>query len=779
MATTRPRAIAVQVYTRYEARRVYARPQLVGERHVAAGGRLELELYSTRSGELQATRVVRDIGLEEVAFDTRGVAFGCCAFRATFIDRHGTRFHTDILQDKTPGRFDWMGSRAGLSRRVPAPFTPLKLTRRAGELSVSCWGRDYIFGGSSFLKAIVSEGRQLLAGPVVPVAEVDGKFLRWGRARWKLTAAGRDQVVIEARLRSAAGVLVDIRAEVDFDGMVRIDWAIAAARIVRLERLAIEWPLDAELARYFYHFPGSWGGVRNVGSLPQRDLNMGFRPFFWLGDEEKGLSWFAESNRDWLVRDAARTTQIVHADKSVVARVNIVTEPLTLVPGQQLGRSFTGHGDRAEALAPGLVTDVLRYTFGMQATPVKPVAEDAWEQRIVCINQGAAGFRPRLNVSNRALDNFVAAGVRTVVLFEHWTDAEGYTKTPHAAAVRKIVKACHDRGLKVLLYFSFLISEISDEWEAIGKDCVILPKGGYPVFHYQPQPDQAAWRVCLNSLWQDLLVDGIARVMDDYEVDGVYLDGTEYPFGCCNTEHGCGVVRADGSIAQSFPIFAARSTMRRIHQVVKARRRDGLINVHNSTCMTIPTLGWASSYWDGEQFQGVGEGVDVGSLLPLDAFRAEFMGHQWGVPAEFLLTGRAYTFEQAWSFSLLHDVPVRPGTDADQLDLTNSIWAAMDAFDRRRAEWLPYWRNSAWVRVRPRGCHVSLYRHPRRGVLAAIANLSGKQTCVTVRLELHELGLRPASTAVDALKKTAIPLRKGTAKIDLPNLGWRLIWIRN
>ena len=159
MAATRPRSIAVQVYTRYEARRIYARPHLVGERHVASGGRLELQLYSTRSGDLQATRVVRNIGVEEVAFDTRHVPFGCCAFRATFVDRHGTRFHTNVLQDKMPGRFDWMGSREGISRRVPAPFKPLKVTHRSGELTVSCWGRDYIFGGSSFLKAISSEGR--------------------------------------------------------------------------------------------------------------------------------------------------------------------------------------------------------------------------------------------------------------------------------------------------------------------------------------------------------------------------------------------------------------------------------------------------------------------------------------------------------------------------------------------------------------------------------------------------------------------------------------------
>ena len=71
MNTLSPRSIKVRVYTLYERRKVYARPHLIGETHVARGGRLELQLYSTRSGQVQATRTVRAIGREEVVFDTR------------------------------------------------------------------------------------------------------------------------------------------------------------------------------------------------------------------------------------------------------------------------------------------------------------------------------------------------------------------------------------------------------------------------------------------------------------------------------------------------------------------------------------------------------------------------------------------------------------------------------------------------------------------------------------------------------------------------------------
>jgi len=587
--------------------------------------------------------------------------------------------------------------------------------------------------------------------------------------------------VLLCRGMGSVGLELMAHVQIDVDGMLRLDWRLTAQHPVRLDALAVEIPVRTEVARYLYHFPGKWGESRNVGALPASGVRLGFHPFVWLGDEQRGLSWFAESDCQWelAVTDREAAIQVVPRGEATRLRLNLVTRPVRLLPaaaGPQPAAAETGTGVQP-AVPGGLVTTGLQYSMGLQATPVKPVQEDAWGQRIFCIGQSTEGVAPRLRVAPALLDRLVAAGVRTVVLFEHWADAEGYVRTPHGAAVRRIVRDCHARGLRVLLYFSFLISDRVDEWAAIGKDCLVLPKGGYPVFHYQPQPEQSAWRVCLHSHYQDLLVHGIARAMDEYGVDGVYLDGTEYPFPCTNTEHGCGRVRADGTIAPTYPLFAVRSAMRRIHAVVRSRRQDGLVNVHNSTCMTIPTLGWATSYWDGEQFQGVTAGADPMALLPLDAFRAEFMGHQWGVPAEFLLAGAAYTYEQAWSFALLHDVPVRPNS-VDDLELMAGLWRVMDEFGRTEAEWLPYWRSAPIATARPTECRISVYRHPRRGVLAVLSHLGRKPAVVRWRLDLGALGLGGGPVrAVDAVSRAPVELRAGGGVVELPPLGWRLVWV--
>jgi hypothetical protein len=171
----------------------------------------------------------------------------------------------------------------------------------------------------------------------------------------------------------------------------------------------------------------------------------------------------------------------------------------------------------------------------------------------------------------------------------------------------------------------------------------------------------------------------------------------------------------------------------------------------------------------------------------LEAFRAEFMGRQWGVAAEFLLAGKAYTFEQACAFSLLHDVPVRPGDPGTELRLMAGIWRAMDEFGRAGAEWLPYWRNGDLARTSPTGVHASLYRHPLRGLLVVLSNLGRDTATAELTLELARLGLPAAGrdgprvlVAVDAISGEPLPAeihgsRARLAVPGLPPLGWKLI----
>ena len=45
---------------------------------------------------------------------------------------------------------------------------------------------------------------------------------------------------------------------------------------------------------------------------------------------------------------------------------------------------------------------------------------------------------------------------------------------------------------------------------------------------------------CARSGWADWLVKGIDRLFAEYELDGLYFDGTSEAWRCENQAHGCG-----------------------------------------------------------------------------------------------------------------------------------------------------------------------------------------------------------------------------------------------
>ncbi len=785
---TSPRQITLCAYVRFDGDKLHVTVVPVGDAFIARGSAVELWVWHrSRRQPFVRTRIddFDQPSGRTVVLDLEQVPAGTAELQAVLVDRWGRECVTHLIQSADPpDKPEWWGSRAGLDPGVPAAWTSLAGESHAdGTYAVSCWGRTYRFAPGSLLESVTAASSGILHAPVRITAVAGGRSLRFAAEAIDEVASDRHEVVLEQRL-TAANLDLRVQAHVEFDGMIRFDVEVSATDAVDLDSLSIEIPVRAEHAGYLYHFPGAWGTARNAGALPDTAVKMGFRPYVWLGDDDRGLAWFSESDRDWHVAPGTPGTEIVRDGDRVVLTLHLISSPMRLAPESQRPLAW----DTAPELENAVIRDAaitgerggryqpLRYTFGLQATPVKANEQGAWDYRCIHVGPAPPAFTEPLTLSPRFLDRCVQAGVRTVVLHQFWTDIEAHTIPVDRERLHEWVEACHERGLKILLYYGFLISSAAPEWRDFGAGCLTTPAYGYPLFRDAPQPDQSAWVVCLNSAWQDFVADAIARAMDEFGIDGVYLDGTEFPAGCINTLHGCGSARPDGSIAKSYPIFGVRSAMRRIHNAVKSRNPEGQINVHNSTCMVMPTLGFGTSYWDGEQFQDV-RGIDnAATQLPLDAFRAEFMGRQWGVPAEFLCYGQGFTFEQAWAITLIHDVPVRPMSrpGLEELELASRIWRLMNDFDRGKAEWLPYWSNAEYVRSDSPGIYVSLYRHPDNGVLAVVSNLNRERTTFALTVNWDLLGMDHASVSiVDALERS--PARPDGA---LDPYGWRLLWCR-
>ena len=396
----------------------------------------------------------------------------------------------------------------------------------------------------------------------------------------------------------------------------------------------------------------------------------------------------------------------------------------------------------------------------------------------------ADGVHCSVGQEQTVLDVLKAAGVEVVVYHHTWTDHYGYPATTHGDELESLAKACHGRGLKLLLYFGYGLGNRTPEMQVYHDEWTVQPLifwgTGYP-------PEQQFDAACNRSLEPEFLLDGISKLLDQYALNGVYLDGTTEAFGCVNHYHGCGY-QQDGAWKPTYPIWRTREFMRRLAGLFQAKRKDYLIDVHMSANLTIPTLAFCDSYWDGEQFEMYVHGQkDPRALLPLNTFRAEFMGRQWGLDPEFLVyDGRPFTRDEALAVTLLHDVLTRPTGIADALSAAAALWKARDDFGVERAEFLPYWNNGNVFTPAPAGVYVSAYRRPETGLLLVVSNLAKEPAAATITLSAAALkGLSGAPTAVDALTgerlqiqpKQAAGGREWVLSTPLDPLRWRLVTV--
>ena len=876
------------------------------------------------------------------------------------IGRKGGILHTQTVPVTVPAKPEWLGSQEGISTKVLDPWTPVEL--EGGHVRV--WGRDYAFGPLPFPTQAVSAGENILAGPVSVLVVADGKESVWKPRGEIKTVEARPEIARLGTAAAADGIICEGTVSVEYDGMVVSDFEIKPSRVRQLDQVSLIIPIKEEHAKYLYHYPGRWGSTKNAGNLPPEGFTSAFKPFIWLGDNDRGLAWFSESDQGFVLDDPDKAIEITRDAGVVTLRVNMVRGGMKPAP--------------------------LKYSFGFQATPVKPLKPDVWDYRIchagnygiedtpwrepatlsypgegtIRLDQGTfeawvkPGFdtqpkdvpadssRGSLNrnlfeltlangnrvgfywniddrgmrvyyrqdgdhplvlpshaplrqdewhhvaftwgdktcifidgvkvaekaykgtvrgnlaesvlilgpspsefaiddirisdipresfdltqpapddehtmlldrldnldpnesqrmthpekglgaVANNGkvingkwgygfslfmpgeektmLDCLASLGVRTICFHEHWTDIQNYTSTTHGERLRKLVKACHERGMKLLLYFGYEMSNIAPEWDLYANECLVAPLSG----GYHRLPEQKAYIVCYNSPWQDFMADGIANVMDEYDIDGVYLDGTANPWACRNMEHGCGYDKGDGTVGATYPILATREMMRRLYTLIKARKPDGQVNVHQSTCMTIPTLSWATSYWDGEQLGSTPRGPNPLDHLPLDAFRCEFMGRQWGVPAELLCYEKPYTYREALAFSLLHDVLVR-GSLGGNLELESKLWKGMEAFGRDEAVFIPYWEDN-YVDLGPtEEIMASVWSRAEEGAVVIVSNLGGAKADVTVDLDLEGLALPAQVTATDLITEVPMPVKDGgIMQFPLESFAFRVLWIR-
>ncbi len=625
---------------------------------------------------------------------------------------------------------DWRDNTIGEEDKILRPWTPLE----AANGVVSCWGREYTLADGGLPAQMTSAGEELLAGPVLVRAKSGDTEVVWtGGERRDLLSDARTRLTVNGEMTGTVGdaaARLTVESWTEYDGLMYLTLSVPEGGALPVDTLSIEIPVDIDRAMYRHRWARTYEGV--TGNLPEGEGvvdSSGFLPYYWLGDNDRGLFWFCESDQYWPNGRAANAVEIERQGDRIVLRLNI------LAPGQTLPEGW-------------------RFSFGLQATPVKPIPADWRKWRM----------RPGLN------------GNVEIIWPRPDADSMRYFGYPQASdpdLYQKRIDGMHENGIAAVPYLCLTYLSVGcPEWALFeSRWCMggtVLPSD---VAQYG---DGFAMVSPLGEGFADFIIARTRQFVDRYGIDGLYHDNT-HPYASKRIGTGVGYER-DGGFFATHPILAYRDLYRRAYAFMKDLPRETFTMAHMSARITIPILGFDESYLDGEHFRGRVQDCYL-DVVSLDTFRAEFMGRQWGIMPYFLpefqppYNTQAEPARGLMALLMMHDIA--PWPLRCNIGEINRALAALDEFGYVHAQFVGYFDDPAPATISVPDLHASAYLKDGRALLI-VANPGREPQAGTVTVNPAALGLGEVS-ARSWPEGEALGLTGNAFEVSLEGLDWRMV----
>lgn len=643
-------------------------------------------------------------------------------------------------EDKAMG--EWLGNKVGITENVPEPWSNIVVNNN----KVKIWGREYTFGGNGLPSGINVLGNELLSMPINLKMEVNGQHANTEAGKL-LNKLQKSNKVVLTSSSNTNNVNIETTVEIEYDGLMVFNFSVKPLNgPVIINSLQIEIPIRKELVTLFSHHylltedpfktaaENDFGG----GSLPTHDWTSPFTPLVWLGNERMGLQWFAENTEGWAIRNNDQVIAIKQDNKSVLLQINVIDKD------KKINKEHN-------------------FRFGLIATPVKPLP--SYEKYSTFSTTQAASaiqalkwVKPRDNTT--PLDEAIKRGLKMVVIHQLWTELQGYPGTLRAendAALRKFMKEAHKRGLKVILYVGREISMACPEWSSWGEKMIMKPnKLGVK----RSDPPAKAFRPDANKYYTDFLCFKIKTLIQEYDIDGVMLDGHGNIMPCENLEHGHGYKDSAGKIHPTYAILETRDLLKRLYGIFHGlEKKDGIVLAHVGSPF-VPSLNFSDFRWAGEgvirtfnkaYWKNVGGmpgravAEKLTSGLTLDEFRACYMSFPFGVPIVYMPKTKDVSTpaSETAAITLIHDVMPRfkwidvgkgdeISGEKEESELWN-VWKLRKDFGCDDAVFYPYWVEQKYIHYSPADAvKISFFRKRNGEMLLFLANTDIRKQVVSI-----------------------------------------------
>lgn len=275
------------------------------------------------------------------------------------------------FEDRT---FVWEDNQLGLTTEIYPPFEPIVVTDNTVEVVM----RKYKLGSLGLWDSVEAKGnesefKELLAGPMTVQVSLDSDAV--DAPGQPLTGAGRitsrqkHELVYEG-VAAHDAVRVETRTTTEYDGCMKVEMdLLPGAQDQEIKALWVDIPLRDELMPLFHtcttslrsnpagRTPEGEGHFWDTRDFPDGEWPTGFRPYIWLGAEERGLCWFADNDKNWVKYvdykkgEYAPAFSLHRQDGVLTLRIHLVQRPITLQRKRHI-------------------------VFGLMATPAKPMPEN-------------------------------------------------------------------------------------------------------------------------------------------------------------------------------------------------------------------------------------------------------------------------------------------------------------------------------------------------------------------------------------------------------------------
>ncbi|MCM8803736.1 MAG: DUF6067 family protein [Candidatus Omnitrophica bacterium] len=684
--------------------------------------------------------------------------------------------------------FIWEHNNLGISDEVIPPFEPLKLK----DKEVYCLYRTYQMNKFGLWDRVITKGVNILFAPMVIKFVSEGEEGKWNDGKISILESKPNVVKVKSEV-GVDNLEINTISSIEYDGCMKVEMEIKGKN-KKIDHLWIEIPLKDEFCPLMHvvmdgirsnpagKVPSGKGIIFDGKNLPRRSLLGMFVPYIWIGEEERGLCWFADNDKGWVVDDEKPSLTLERKEKVLFLNIHLINKSI-------------------------LLTENRKIIFGLMATPVKPRPEgwrtwDSWKNEghkflswHFFHGQIAPGPYP-LNYDLSVWDEWIRAketGKFPNEYYEKWMKMLG----EYLGDKKDLYNESYKNGY----YHSHLYGFFQN---ALQKVDIFMPCldsfeiwVGHPEFHIF----QDEWDLEEYSPTSRHHIDKIKTFDDKYKVVRVepvksFLDWTTY-YVNEKLKRGIGnyidnyfpkpnydpivsdaYYREDGKIQPSVGIWSLRERMKRMAILHYQYKNPGLM-VHMTNGNIVPVLSFAPIQLDWEWKYGR---LPFQERFSPDLIRAESMGTQTGT-VPFVLYGiydvknkeeEKFIQRTLWGVTSIHEIKVWGGIGIKELEKIKYNFG----YGLSDCKIYHYWEKDYPLLVKEGELYSIIYQRPKKAMLILVSyEKEDKSFCI--KIDSQKLNLSFEKIEIKDIENNEILKLDKTGQFNLfiPKYGVKILEI--